>query len=200
MRKINSIKLWFILVTLFLSVFAIGQVETRSDKKKEGNAEDPSLRMQMQIEKINQKFAQATINQDIEAMMGFYTNDVISMPNYGKMIKGKPALTKSQEEMIKSGAKVTAMNLKTLEVLKMGSEFIEIGTYKITFHSPKMQMPVTDEGKYLTIWEKKGKGDLRIKVEIWNTDINPMTFMEKMSKEKKTLEGAKPATPNEEKP
>jgi ketosteroid isomerase-like protein len=92
------------------------------------------------------------------------------------------------------------MNFKVLEVMKMGSEFIEIGTYKITIHSPQMQMPITDEGKYLTIWEKKGKGDLKIKIEIWNTDVNPMTMMEKVSKEKKTLEGAKPDMPNEEKP
>ena len=200
MKKIVSVKIWFIIAAMLLSVMTMAQVETRSDKKRGNNTEDPSLRMKMQLEKINQKMAQATINQDIEALMGFYTNEVISMPNYSKMIKGKAALKKHQEEMKESGAKVTAMNLKTLEVMKSGSDFIEIGTYKVTIHSPQMQMPVTDEGKYLTVWEKMGKGDMKIKIEIWNTDINPMTFMEKISEEKKSLEGVKSDDPNQDKP
>jgi ketosteroid isomerase-like protein len=31
-----------------------------------------------------------------------------------------------------------------------------------------------DTGKYLTLWEKQADGSLKIKVETWNTDKNPM--------------------------
>lgn len=200
MRKSEAIKGFFLVFIMFVSILATAQVETRSGKQRGERPDDPSERMKGQIEKLNQKLIQATINNDVEALMGLYAVDVISMPNYGEMIQGKAALKASQEKMIESGNKVTAMNLKTLEVMKSGSDFIEIGTYKITIHSAQMQMPITDEGKYLNIWVKVGKGDMKIKLEIWNTDINPMTFMEKMSQEKKTLEGTTPEKPAEEKP
>jgi hypothetical protein len=33
---------------------------------------------------------------------------------------------------------------------------------------------IEDAGKYLTIYERDADGALKIKVETWNTDVNPM--------------------------
>jgi hypothetical protein len=35
-------------------------------------------------------------------------------------------------------------------------------------------MDISDKGKYLTIYERDANGSLKIKVETWNTDLNPM--------------------------
>jgi ketosteroid isomerase-like protein len=39
---------------------------------------------------------------------------------------------------------------------------------------PGMPNDFEDQGKYLTIWEKQSDGSLKIKVEMWNTDVNNM--------------------------
>ncbi len=35
-------------------------------------------------------------------------------------------------------------------------------------------MPWNDHGKYMTIWEMQDDGSLKVKVETWNTDVNPV--------------------------
>jgi hypothetical protein len=42
---------------------------------------------------------------------------------------------------------------------------------------PGMEKPMDDRGKYLTIWEKQKDGSLKVKIETWNSDINPMSMM-----------------------
>jgi ketosteroid isomerase-like protein len=34
-----------------------------------------------------------------------------------------------------------------------------------------------DHGKYLTIWEKQKDGSLKIKIETWNSDVDPTSMM-----------------------
>ena len=42
---------------------------------------------------------------------------------------------------------------------------------------PNMDKPMDDHGKYVTIWEKQKDWSLKIKVETWNSDVDPITIM-----------------------
>jgi ketosteroid isomerase-like protein len=127
-----------------------------------------------QIEKINKESVAAMLAGNADKTMSFYTNDAISMPNYDKMVEGKDAIRKSNEAMTKAGWKVTSFEPVTLKVMSCGKMITEIGTYKISFSMTGMEKPMEDVGKYITIWEKQADGSLKIKVETWNTDTNPM--------------------------
>ena len=127
-----------------------------------------------QIEKINKESVAAMLSGNTDKSMSFYTDDAISMPSYEKMLEGKAAIRKSNEEMMKAGWKVTSFEPVTRKVMSSGNTITEIGTYKISFTMEGMPKPMEDVGKYLTIWEKQSDGSLKIKVETWNTDINPM--------------------------
>jgi len=48
---------------------------------------------------------------------------------------------------------------------------------------PGMDKPMDDQGKYLTIWEKQKDGSMKVKVETWNSDADPMTMMKSMDKQ-----------------
>ncbi len=126
------------------------------------------------IEKINKEMAQAMVEGNSEKSLSFYTSDAISLPNNGQMLQGIEALRKSNDEMMKSGTKVTTFETNITKVIPCNDLCTEIGTYKITLTIPGMNEPVNDQGKYLTIWEKQKDGSLKVKVEIWNTDTNPM--------------------------
>jgi ketosteroid isomerase-like protein len=96
------------------------------------------------------------------------------MPANEPMADGLPAIKKSNEEMMNSGMKVTAFEPTTLKVMVNGNQVTEIGTYKVSMTMPGTDKPMDDHGKYLTVWEKQKDGSLKIKIETWNSDVNPM--------------------------
>lgn len=126
-----------------------------------------------QIESLNAEMAQAMVAGDSQKSMGFYTKDVISLPNYQPMLTGLEELRRSNEEMKNSGMTVNAFHSKTLNVISGGNYITETGTFEITFTMKGLESPVTDSGKYVTIWEKQPDGSLKIKIETWNSDKYP---------------------------
>lgn len=126
-----------------------------------------------QIQGLNREMAKSMVAGDIEKNLALYTEDAISLPNNEPILEGIAAIRKSSEEMAKTGMKITSFEPTTLKVMPNGNLVTEIGTYKITVNVPNMA-PVNDHGKYLTIWEKQDDGSLKIKVETWNSDVNPM--------------------------
>jgi ketosteroid isomerase-like protein len=125
------------------------------------------------IEKINSKMAEAMVAGEYEKTLGLYAEDAISLPSYQPMLKGIEEIKKSSEEMAKSGSKVKSFEAHTKKVKICGDMVIEIGKYRISMEMPGMPDPVEDHGKYITIWEKQSDGSLKIKIDTWNTDVNP---------------------------
>jgi uncharacterized protein (TIGR02246 family) len=126
------------------------------------------------IVKMNQQMAKAMMEGNSQAALTFYAKDAVSLPNYGEMVEGIDAIKKSNEEMLSSGMKVNSMEFNTVKVNTYGNMVSEIGTYKMSATMPGMAAPMEDVGKYHTLWEKQPDGSLKIKVETWNTDKNPM--------------------------
>jgi uncharacterized protein (TIGR02246 family) len=130
--------------------------------------------LKAKIEKINKEMASAMIEGNMQKSLSYYADDAISMPNNGKMLEGKDAIRKSNEEMMKSGSKVKSFEATTLKVKSCENMVTEIGNFKISFLMAGKPEPMEDHGKYVTIWEKQKDGSLKVKVEIWNTDVNNM--------------------------
>jgi uncharacterized protein (TIGR02246 family) len=147
---------------MLVTFFTLSAVSQTNDELRE------------KIVSINKQMAKAMMEGNGEATLGFYTKDAVSLPNYGEMIKGIDAIKKSNDEMMTSGMKVNSMEFNTVMVNTYGNMVSEIGTYKMNATMPGMASPMEDNGKYLTLWEKQPDGSLKIKVETWNTDKNPM--------------------------
>lgn len=132
------------------------------------------------IETINKEMVKYMLEGNIEKNMSLYAADAISLPSYEPMHEGIAAIRKAGEEMAKSGWKCIAFEPTTLKVIPNGNMITEIGTYKISMTMQGMDKPMDDHGKYLTIWEKQKDGNLKVKIETWNSDVNPMTMMQSM--------------------
>lgn len=126
------------------------------------------------IVKLNKEIAEAMITGNHEKSISFYTKDVISLPNYSKMLEGIDAIRKSNEVMEKAGWKVKSFEPKTLNVTSCDNLITEIGIFKISFFMEGMEKPIDESGKYITIWEKQEDGSLKIKLEMWNSDTSPI--------------------------
>jgi uncharacterized protein (TIGR02246 family) len=130
--------------------------------------------LKAKIEKINKEMTQAMLEGNNEKNLAYYADDAISMPGNEKMSEGKEAIKNANEEMMKSGVKVTAFESKTLKIKTCERMITEIGTYKINLSIPGMEGLMEEIGKYVTLWEQQADGSLLIKLEIWNSDKSPM--------------------------
>jgi ketosteroid isomerase-like protein len=129
------------------------------------------------IELINKEMAKNMMEGNTEKLLNLYTEDAISMPSYQPIHDGIAAIRKANDEMAKTGVKYNSFTPTTLKGTANGNQITEIGTYKISMSMPNMDKPIEDQGKYLTIWEKQKDGSLKVKVEIWNSDVDPMSMM-----------------------
>jgi ketosteroid isomerase-like protein len=136
------------------------------------------------IETINKEMVKSMLEGNTEKLLNLYTDDAISMPNYQPMMDGLAAIRKSSEEMIRGGLKYHSFAPTTLKVIGNGDQITEIGTFKINLTLPNTTSPIDDQGKYLNIWEKQKDGSLKIKYQIWNTDVNPMVMANPSAKVK----------------
>jgi ketosteroid isomerase-like protein len=127
-----------------------------------------------EVAAIGDALAEAMIDDDVEFILGMYTENAISLPNYGPRMDGVDAFRKSHDEMAADGMKVVSFDSHPTDVWECGDQVIEIGTFKIELEMPGMPGGVRDEGKYLTIYVRAEDGSLKIKAETWNTDMNPM--------------------------
>lgn len=144
------------------------------------NAQD-TVELMKKIQTMNDEAAKMMVANDEAGMWVNYSDDVISMPSYEPMLKGIDACKMSYKKMNESGMKMTAFKSTVTDIMQSGNFIVDIGTYEITMSVPQMgDMPWTDHGKYMTIWEKQDDGSLKIKVETWNTDVNPWEEMQKM--------------------
>lgn len=130
--------------------------------------------LKKKIETINRQMAKDMIEGNYTSGLKNYTTDAISMPNNSRMVQGIDEIRKSTEVMMQSGAKFKSFETNTLQVFSCGNLVTEIGTYKMSMNIAGMPNDFEDHGKYLTIWEKQSDGSLKIKVEMWNTDVNTM--------------------------
>ncbi len=73
--------------------------------------------------------------------------------------------------------KMTAFELIATDVIVEGNIAIEIGTYTVSMEMPGMGL-IDDNGKYMNVWEKQEDGSMKIKADIWNTNLNPWMKME----------------------
>jgi len=137
------------------------------------------------IEGINKEMVKSMLEGNTEKLLSLYTEDAVTMPNYQPMMEGLAAIKKSSEEMVKGGLKYHSFAPTTLKVIVNGDQITEIGTFKIRLTLPNTTSPIDDQGKYLNIWEKQKDGSLKIKYEIWNTDVNPMVMANPSAKSNK---------------
>lgn len=140
-------------------------------------------KLKAEIKTINDKLVKAGLENNFEMASKYYCDDVVSLPNYGPQISGlKPLIEKNKQDM-KAGYKMLSLNLKTDKVLPDKMYVIETGHYDISMSMPQMDQPINDKGKYITVWERQSDGTLKILVETWNTDTNPMMGKEMTEKE-----------------
>ncbi|MBM3437153.1 MAG: hypothetical protein FJY07_13165 [Bacteroidetes bacterium] len=165
-------KQFFITVALLMVMSMAGiQLYAQKDADK----------LKAEITKINNNLVKAGLENNMELMKTYYCEDVISLPNYGPQLMGVKQLVEKNKKDIQEGFKMLSLDLKTDNVFPDKMYVIETGHFDISMSLPKMDQPVNDKGKYITVWERQPDGSLKILIETWNTDTNPMEMQKGMT-------------------
>lgn len=158
-------------ITFALCIFltlAIVSVSSLAQTKTKDSGSDTQKTIQ---DRLNQ-YANALVNNDYASLDNFFTDDAISMPNYGKMLNGKNAIHNDNMQMGKSGMKINSLDLSVSKVINdKGDMATAIGTFTISMSGKDNKM-MKDEGNFMSVLQKQA-GTWKIKAEIWNTSTNP---------------------------
>jgi uncharacterized protein (TIGR02246 family) len=129
-------------------------------------------KIRAEVEGLVDKASKDMVSGNMDTTLSQYMDDAVSLPNNGPFLRGKPAIKTFFTQMMMSGMKFTSVKFTTTDVLVGGPYVTEIGTYAMTMTIPNMP-EMSENGKYITVYERGKDGKLKIKAETWNTDTMP---------------------------
>lgn len=98
-----------------------------------------------------------------------YSEDAMVMPPNQPAASGRAAAQKVWAAMLVPGTQINWFANK-VEAAASGEMVYEQGTYSVETSGPDGK-PVTDDGKFLSVWKKQGDGDWKEVESIWNSDL-----------------------------
>ena len=164
----RSIVLSVSVLFVLMSIATVGFSQANSDDKAK-------------VQSLTKEFAKNMVEGNMEKVLSMYTPDAISLPSYEPMQDGIAAIRAASQKSAESGMKYNSFELTPVKITVNGNLIHEIGTYKVNASMTGMDKPIDDHGKFLTIWEKQKDGSLKVKLETWNSDVDPMAGMKQTS-------------------
>jgi len=109
--------------------------------------------------------------KDVDKYVSYYSNDAsVLLPNE-MMITGKDNIKAALKPMLADPNFALTFQSTRGEASKSGDFVYLIGTYSMTSSSPTDQKPVTDQGKYLTVFKKQLDGSWKAVADMVNSDL-----------------------------
>ena len=110
--------------------------------------------------------------KQMDAFIGYYADDAISMPPNAPISNGREAIQKAMTEMFAIPGFSLKWRATKVEAARSGDIGYSLGTYEAGMNDPKGK-PMMDHGKYLTIWKKQPGGTWKVAVDTVNSDASP---------------------------
>ncbi len=109
--------------------------------------------------------------KDVEKWANYYSDDAsVLMPN-APMLTGKENIKAALKPMLADPNFELTFQSTRVEASKGGDFVYSLGTYSMTMSGPKGKKPVTDKGKYLTVFKKQADGSWKAVADMINTDL-----------------------------
>src|SRR5262245_5487580 len=122
------------------------------------------------IRETDLAWAKAAAAMDLEATLSFFAADAIEMPPNAPLASGKDALRSVWFGYFRTPGFAMSWRPTKVEVARSGELGYSMGVYEQTMHD-RMGKPVTDRGKYVTIWKKQPDGKWKAAIDTFNSDL-----------------------------
>ena len=147
-------------LTLFLPACTQQQPDTRA-------ADEAAIRA------ADAAFSKAVEAKQLDAAVACYADDALAMFANAPMLTTKDAIRKAFGEYFAMPGLAMKWQATKVEAARSGDFGYVAGTYEMTVNDSNGK-PITDHGKYATVYKKQADGSWKAVVDISNTDL-PLT-------------------------
>lgn len=111
--------------------------------------------------------------KDADKAASYYADDaVLLMPN-SPIITGKDNIKAAWRTVLADPNFALTFQSTRADAAKSGDLVYTVGTYSMTMSSPKDKKPITDHGKYMTVFKKQPDGSWKAVADMTNSDGPP---------------------------
>ena len=122
------------------------------------------------IRDLDTQWSKATGGKSIEQFVSYFADDATFLPPNVAAITSKEGIQKWGSELMSNPGFAVTWQPSKAEVSRGGDLGYTLGTYELKLAGPKGK-PVTDHGKYLTVWQKQADGGWKVVVDTFNSDL-----------------------------
>jgi uncharacterized protein (TIGR02246 family) len=109
--------------------------------------------------------------KDVEKFASHYNDDAsVLMPN-APVINGKDAIRGAFKPMLEDPNFALTFEATRVDVAKSGELGYTQGAYSMTMSDPKTKQPMTDKGKYVTVFKKQADGSWKAVSDMISSDL-----------------------------
>ena len=133
---------------------------------------DPRVAAETAIRAADLAWSKAAEAHQLDAFLGFYSEDAMVLPANGPLASGKESLRKLLAGFFSLPGFALKFSPAKIEAARSGEMGWTQGFYELTVNDEKGN-PVTEHGKYLEVWKKQADGSWKCAVDMFNADAPP---------------------------
>jgi len=137
---------------------------------KQQPAPDTRVADEAAIRQADAAWSKVAEAKQVDAMVAYYADDAVVLAPNAPMANSKEAIRKMMGEMFAMPGFGLKWQATKVEAARSGDFGYSLGTYEMTMNDPKGK-PVTDRGKYATVWKKQADGSWKVAVDMFNSDL-----------------------------
>jgi len=126
-----------------------------------------------QLKDITQVMIQAFNAGDIDTILFYFTDDVISLPDQHEVAIGKDALRNLYLKNKKENTKIHSINNLEQKLWICGDFVFETGKVVMSFTTPTTRFQLSDWRNYVTLWTRQPDGSIKTMLESSNPALIP---------------------------
>jgi uncharacterized protein (TIGR02246 family) len=111
--------------------------------------------------------------KDLDKDIAHYTDDASFLISNAPIFTGKDAIRGVHKGLIEDPNFALDFAASKVEVARSGDLAYSRGNYTLTTSSPKSKKPITEKGKYLTVFAKQTDGSWKVIEDMLNSDAPP---------------------------
>lgn len=109
--------------------------------------------------------------KDVDKFASYYSDDAsLLMPNL-PIVNGRDNIRAALKPMLADPNFALTFQATRADASRGGDFVYTVGTYSMTVSSPKDKKPVTDKGKYLTVFKRQVDGSWKAVADMINSDM-----------------------------
>ena len=152
---------------LTIVALIISSAAARAEQESKGASPTPSAALteaRRAIDKGNAQWIEAWDKADASLLARLFAEDGILLGRNGKIFKGPQQIFERQKPVMEGAGKGVKVTVTTVDLWLDGETAYETGKYSYKYQ--EKGKPVTEEGRYVTIWKRQSDGSWKIIVDM----------------------------------